>query len=126
MHGMRMDPALALRTLGLSEGETKVYIALLRKGPCRANDIKRATQLHRTTLYDFLDGLARKGLASHVQKHGARVFTAADPKRLLGIVAEKQEMVQGALPALSGLAERHAGGRSEERRVGKECRSRWS
>src|SRR6266542_6673055 len=40
--------------------------------------------------------------------------------------AELESAVAGADAVLSGLGPRSASERSEERRVGKECRSRWS
>ena len=44
----------------------------------------------------------------------------------------RQQIIEGALtegdylPSIKGATETHSDDRSEERRVGKECRSRWS
>ena len=61
----------------------------------------------------------------------ARVRKAALPKleaEPSGVDLEEEEktVVLEETPALSAEALKPAAGRSEERRVGKECRSRWS
>src|SRR2546426_9580486 len=54
--------------------------------------------------------------------HGHRVLEAADGEQALAIVrAEKPDLVLADI-----LVGNMDGYRSEERRVGKECRSRWS
>ena len=46
---------------------------------------------------------------------------------LVNIHGEKShDIVESALKVLENMRHRGAEGRSEERRVGKECRSRWS
>jgi len=51
-----------------------------------------------------------------------RMYLEAAPWLVLGVVAAG--LVHAFMPA--GLLGRWLGGRSEERRVGKECRSRWA
>ena len=46
---------------------------------------------------------------------------------LLGALGRNAAQPQGAMDLFGALQRNHSGGaRSEERRVGKECRSRWS
>ena len=45
-----------LQELGLTPGETKVYLALLKLGKSNVHQLKRETNIHRTTIYDFLEG----------------------------------------------------------------------
>src|ERR1035437_2297721 len=52
-----------------------------------------------------------------------RLFAAASPNTTLEIVDLKQGKPWRTLPGEKPVAARY---RSEERRVGKECRSRWS
>jgi len=95
-----MDPQIALEEAGLSSGEQKVYLALLKTGPCKVTELKKATSLHRTTIYDFLESLIKKGLVSYSLAGSSRIFKAADPSRLLELVDESKKTIEKSLPAL--------------------------
>ncbi len=99
-----MDEKTVLEELGLSEGEIKVYLALLKLGPIQVSKIKEETKLHRTTIYDFLEKLLNKGLASHVVRNNVKYYNAADPNMLVGFLKEKQEHLNQILPELNKLA----------------------
>src|SRR5258708_31603051 len=89
-----------------------------------------------TTLVFFVfffqaeDGI-RDDLVTGVQTCALPIWTAAEGALARGIVVEAYvlanlaEVKLGKLFVLLGKTH-EAGGRSEERRVGKECRSRWS
>lgn len=94
-----------LLELGLSEGEAKVYLALLKLGSNSVAKIKEETGLHRTTIYDFIEKLLNKGLVSKVVKVNVTIFTAAPPARLFDLVKEKEERLISALPELNKLAQ---------------------
>ena len=49
-----MEINKVLENLGLKEGEIKVYLDLLKFNQSSVAKIKERTQLHRTTIYDFL------------------------------------------------------------------------
>lgn len=99
-----MNPSIPLDEAGLSPGEQKVYLALLKDGPSKVTSLKKATQLHRTTIYDFLDSLMKKGVVSYSLDGKTRVFMAAAPRRLLTLLDERREAVELALPSLNSLA----------------------
>jgi len=94
-----------LRQIGLSDGEAKVYLALLTLGSVTVHRIKEETHLHRTTIYDFLEKLLNKGLASYVVKNGVNYYQAAHPNKLLDFLKEKEDLVQQSLPALTQLSQ---------------------
>lgn len=94
-----------LREIGLSEGEVKVYLALLKLGTVTVAKLKEETQLHRTTIYDFLEKLLNKGLASYVIQGGVKYFQAAKPSKLFDLLREKQDRLTSALPELEKLSQ---------------------
>lgn len=100
-----MEKKEVLKELGLSEGETSVYLALLRLGESQVNKIKTETKMHRTTIYDFLDSLIKKGLVSYVIKSNVKFFTAAHPSKLNELIKEKKEHLDEVIPSLIQLAE---------------------
>ncbi len=100
-----MEIKAVLQELGLSDGEIKVYLALLKLGECPVNKLKAETKMHRTTIYDFLEKLLNKALVSYVVKDGANWYRAAHPNKLLEFLKDKENNLQQVLPELVKLAE---------------------
>lgn len=94
-----------LQEIGLSEGESKVYLSLLKLGSSPVSRIKEETRLHRTTIYDFIEKLLNKGLVSFVIKNGVRYYRAAHPNKLLDLVKEKEDNIKEIIPDLIKLSE---------------------
>jgi len=80
-----------LRKLGLTEGEIKVYIALVRLGETSSGPIVEQSGVSVSKVYTILDRLAQKGLAAHVLRQKTKYFRAADPQRLLSYLREQQD-----------------------------------
>ena len=53
----------ALEDLGLSNAESRIYIALLESGPSKTGLIIDRTKLQSSTVYHILGSLIEKGLA---------------------------------------------------------------
>ena len=100
-----MEIKKVLQDSGLSEGETKVYLSLLKLGSVPVSKIKEDTELHRTTIYDFLEKLLNKGLVNYVVKNNIKFYKATHPNKLLDFVKEKEENIKEILPELKELAE---------------------
>ncbi len=83
-----------LARLGFTEKESKIYLTLLEQGTLRARDLSRKTSINRVTVYDILEGLAKKGLISKIKKSGATFFTALEPARLLNDLDRKTEALE--------------------------------
>jgi len=89
-----------LKEAGLTENESKVYLALLNKGPSLAGSISRKTGLHRRTIYDTVEMLIKKGLVGYILKNNRKIFQASNPKRMLEILEEKQNQISPIIPEL--------------------------
>ena len=92
-----------LQKLGLNLSEAKVYLALLQLGPSKAGKISKNAQLNRTTTYDSLETLIKKGLVSFVISANRKIFTAVPPKKFLEIIEETEKTAQELLPELDSL-----------------------
>jgi sugar-specific transcriptional regulator TrmB len=79
-----------LRAAGLTENESKVYLALVDLGPSLAGKISRRSGLHRRTVYDTTEMLIKKGLVGYIVKNNRKNFQASNPHRLLEILKEKE------------------------------------
>lgn len=93
----------ALETAGLSNNETKVYLALLELGSASVVEIAKRSGVHRVNIYDVLERLMRRGLVSAVLKANKRYYEAASPENLREVIKERQtemEEVGKAIPRL--------------------------
>ncbi len=99
-----MDPKTVLQELGFSEGEIRIYLALLKLGTIPVHKIKEETKLHRTTIYDFLEKLLNKGLVNYVIKNNIKFYSATNPTKLLDLLKEKENNIKEILPQLIDLS----------------------
>lgn len=101
-----------LREIGLSHNEARVYEALLSMGESSVQQISTKSRVHRRNVYDSLTKLVDKGLASEVFVKGEKNFKAANPRRLLELLGEKQEKISASLPEM--LRKYESGEQKEE------------
>jgi sugar-specific transcriptional regulator TrmB len=83
-----------LQDVGFTEGEERVYIALLRLGPSSTGPIAKEAGVSRSKLYEILEKLARKGVVSHYQRNNVKTFAAARPERILDYIDHKEKELQ--------------------------------
>src|SRR3989338_369599 len=81
----------SLEKIGLTRGEVKVYLTLLKTGQTTTGKIIDESQLSSGKIYEILDRLIRKGLASFVIKDKTKYFEAASPKMILQHIKDKEE-----------------------------------
>ncbi len=79
-----------LRKIGLSEGEIKVYSALLDLGNASVNDVHEKIGIDRRNIYDILNKLIERGFISYSDENNKKSFRALHPKRILNYISEKE------------------------------------
>ena len=92
-----------LEYLGLSHNEAITYRALLKIGETKTGEIVKQTNLHRVLIYDALDSLIKKGLASYIIKENIKYFRAADPETLKSFIVEREKMADKLIPELKSI-----------------------
>lgn len=101
-----------LREIGLTEYETKVYLALLTKGPLTANELSIASGVPRTKVYETTIHLKRKGI---IQLYGRPVKFAPTSidSSFEELISSEERRVKGLKAALRSLKdiERHSLGK---------------
>lgn len=103
-----------IEELGLNKNEAKVYRALLELGETKTGKIVKKTEMHRVLIYDALESLIKKGLASYIVKENIKYFKAADPERLLDFLKEKEEKASDLIPQLRSLQKDNSSKQSVE------------
>lgn len=89
-----------LTEIGLTKGETKVYISLLEIGESSAGPIKRRTKLQNSVVHLCLNNLIQKGLVNYVEKGKRKFYRATNPKNLVDFIDEKKRKIMKILPEL--------------------------
>jgi sugar-specific transcriptional regulator TrmB len=109
-----MISSQVFEALGFGAKEIKVYLALLELDTATAAELARRVDFNRTSCYDILAMLAKRGLVAKIVKRKKTYFEAGDPRQLVNYLErEKQEtiknfdkkkkMVEEVLPELSSL-----------------------
>ena len=80
-----------LRSLGLSEKETIVYVALLELGRGTVTKISLRAGINRTTGYDILASLANKGLVNISGKEPKSEYAAEPPEAVIQYLKREAE-----------------------------------
>ena len=84
----------ALQKIGLTDGEIRVYLALLELGSTSVGNIIKKSGISGSKTYEVLDRLIKKGLVNHITKNNVTYFEAASPERILDYLDEKEEEIE--------------------------------
>jgi HTH-type transcriptional regulator, sugar sensing transcriptional regulator len=82
-----------LKTI-LTDGETKVYLALNEIGPSTVGKIVKKSKVAYSNIYDILNRLIDKGIVSFITKNKTKHFQATPPTNLLNYLDEKQNEIK--------------------------------
>lgn len=103
-----------LGELGLTEGEAKTYLALLKIGHSSTGKIAKESQVSRSKLYGILDKLEKKGIVSHYESNGVTHFVASEPTKLKQLIVQKEQQLkkiekkfEDVLPLLQSYYQKH-------------------
>jgi len=97
-----------IEQIGLSENESKTYIASLSLGESSITDISKKSAIKRPTTYLALDRLEMLGLVSRTQKGKRNVISPAHPRRLLQIAKLRENDISDHMSDLLGMYEDNA------------------
>lgn len=95
---------ISLVSLGLSDKESSVYLALLELGRSTVSKISRKAEVNRATGYVILDSLVNMGLAHISGKEPKQEYTAESPDNLVRLLREKKMKAEKALATAESLA----------------------
>ena len=83
-----------LERIGLTKGESKVYLALLELGQAATGPIVKSSGISTSKVYKVLDRLEQEGLVSHIVKNNVKYWAAASPKRVLDLLEIQEKELQ--------------------------------
>ncbi len=81
------------KKIGLSEGEGKVYEAILRSESPSLQKIHELTGLERRNVYDIINKLISKGLATYMTENKRKIYHITHPNKIIDFLNEKEHEV---------------------------------
>lgn len=92
-----------LTDLGLSEEESKVYLATLELGGSYVSTIAKKAGINRVACYHTLDNLLSKQLIATIKKNNMKYFFVESPQLLVNQLEQKFEHAKSILPELLSI-----------------------
>lgn len=83
-----------LKKIGFTEGEIKVYLALLELGSTTTWELTKKSQISGSKVYEVLERLLKKGLVSSVTKNNVKYFESSSPERILDYLEDKNKEIE--------------------------------
>lgn len=82
-----------LKEIGLTDSESKVYMAILELKDSTRGDIVNKSKISGSKIYELLEKLQEKGLISIYLKDNIKHFKATNPKQILNYIDEKKQKI---------------------------------
>ncbi len=89
--------------LGFSHNEAKVYITLAKLGVAKAGVIAKYSDLDRSSMYNALQSLLKKGLASYNLVGKTRYFQCSNTGNIMSYLTSKVDAAKEFLPDLEKI-----------------------
>lgn len=83
-----------LQDIGLSGGESKVYLALLKLGETKTGELAKEARVSSSKVYKILDRLEKKGIVGHILKGEVKHFSPMNPKTIINYIEEKEKSLE--------------------------------
>lgn len=102
-----------LQEAGLTKGEARTYLALLNTGESTVGPIAKEANVSLSKIYEILENLIKKGIASSIVKNNTKYFIASEPERILEYmekrkqeIKESQDKIKEILPHLKFIKDK--------------------
>jgi sugar-specific transcriptional regulator TrmB len=83
-----------LESIGLTNGEARVYNALSKIGISSVGPISDLSKVHRSIIYQILEKLIEKGLVSFIVEGKIKKYTASPPSALLQFLDKEKDQLE--------------------------------
>ena len=92
-----------LITNGFDKKEARVYVAILELGEATIAEITQKSDIRRSTVYEMLELLKKRGLISQSRRKKRPVFLAENPKKLIEQTEERKRSLEEIMPELLSI-----------------------
>lgn len=115
----------ALRRLGLTEYESRIYLVLVRRGPIKASELSFFGQIPRTKTYGAIKELERKGLLRIIPGKPEAYAPSSPGEVLMPMVTKLSRELTDAEAVVQGLVLAFESGKFVKREGPKESEEFW-
>lgn len=92
------------KTLGLTDQESRVYVAGLASPESTVQDLANSSGVKRTSIYSFIESMLERGFLVRKKRGKRFLYSAVDPKQLLEMErARLQELEDSVIPGLEAI-----------------------
>jgi sugar-specific transcriptional regulator TrmB len=84
----------ALQNIGLTDGEIRVYLALIKLGPSTSGPIIDKSKVSGSKIYNILERLMQKGIVSYIIKDKTKYYQAEDPIKIKEYTDKREKEFQ--------------------------------
>jgi sugar-specific transcriptional regulator TrmB len=95
-----------LKSLGFTDNETKVYLALVRLGRSTATKIRQETGISNSQVYVAIDSLIKKGTIMYEKNPSGKTYSALNPEVLLELLEDRRRKIEECIPALKKISQK--------------------
>lgn len=92
-----------LLNIGLTDKESKLYLASLALGPSVITEIAKKAGINRVTAYDIMERLIYKGFINYYHEQNSKYFSPTDPEIIVFETERKTTELKKALPDLQRI-----------------------
>src|SRR3990167_9028289 len=100
---MKLEIKNALKSLGFSEPETRIYFAALELGEATMQELALKSGVKRTSIYNFIDHIKENGLITLTRRKKRILYSAIHPKQLFEIQKQHLLEFEQTLPELTAI-----------------------
>jgi len=86
----------ALLNAGLTKGETRVYLTLLKIGESTVGPIAKNADVSLSKIYEILQNLIKKGIVSSIVKNNVKYFSASNPERIIDYLEKRKQEISNS------------------------------
>lgn len=83
-----------LRKIGLTQGEIRVYSALVKIGKSSTGPIMENSNISSSKVYLILEKLIQKGFVSYIIENNVRKYQMANPKNIIYFIEKKENEIK--------------------------------
>ena len=97
-----------LTELGLTDGQIRVYSAILELGNPNLNSIHEKTGIERRNIYDILNKLIEKALISYIDDNKSRKYRCTPTSKIMQEIRDKESRLKNLeleLPSIAKIME---------------------
>jgi len=103
-----MNHEQTLQELGLTRTEAAAYLALIQLGGSQASAVAKHLGIKRTTIYDVLSSLTKKGFAAVYFRQNKRIYHPQKPQRVADHFEKKLEAFTNIISDLASIEKQQA------------------